>query len=139
MITIDADVQWNYALEADLVVGIPAEAHLAASQATAQAVAAGAPRATGRLRADLSSPKPLSPLESTIGSDLVYAGIQEHGGTITPNQSPRLLVHAGPGGSGPVVASAASVTIRGTHYMDEASAYLALMTSALSVRMPHAV
>lgn len=138
MITVDTQVVWNDALVVELVEITPIAAHAEATVATARAVAAKAGRATGRLQSDLQTPKPLGPMLAEIGSDLVYAGIQNRGGTITPKRSPRLLIHAGPGGSGPIVASADAVFIRGTHYLDEAIAYLPLMAAQLAARYPHA-
>lgn len=125
---------------------MPVEAH---RKALAAAIEVGyealypggaAYRSSGRLGADLRKPKQITETSHVVGSDLVYASIQNTGGTIrakTPGG--RLLIHGdaryteGHGGvyspgtvdtpgrftsQQDVIASAEEVTIPAKHYLD---------------------
>lgn len=122
---------------------LPVRAHLAATALAAEAAATAIhPKHsnTGRLAADVRRPKPAGFLSALIGSDLVYARIQNEGGTIYPKSAKRLLIHGQDTGSGidfgrriaagtpgggqfaslDVVGSASSVTLEAKHYLDAA-------------------
>jgi hypothetical protein len=139
---------------------LPVRAHLAATALAAEAAAAAIkPKhsSTGRLAADVRRPKPVGYLTALIGSDLVYARIQNEGGTIVPRTAKRLLIHgqdlgggevdygrriaAGtPGGTGgqyaslDVTASASSVTLEAKHYLDAAIPVYEDMVTALLIQ-----
>lgn len=119
---------------------LPVRAHLTATARAAEAAAlAIKPKhsSTGKLAADVRRPKPVGYLSALIGSDLVYARIQNEGGTIVPKRAKRLLIHGQDLGGGEidygrreagtgrfasldVTASASSVTLEAKHYLDAA-------------------
>lgn len=130
-------------------IGLGAAA-LAASEAIGPAY-----RSTGALAADVRVPNEVTELSGTVGSDLVYARIQDQGGVIRPRVADRLLIHsdrryseregaispgtdvAGRFQTREVVASADEVTIPAKHYLDAAPpAYIAATQIALRQGFP---
>lgn len=134
---------------------LPLRAHLAATALAAEAAAAAINpihSSTGQLAADVRVPKPAGFMTALIGSDKVYARIQDQGGTIYPRTAKRLLIHGQdtgdlgarePAGSptggryayrSDVVASASSVTIEAKHYLDAAIPVYEDMVTALLIQ-----
>lgn len=134
---------------------LPVRAHLAATALAAEAAAAAInPKHsnTGKLAADVRRPKPVGYLSTLIGSDLVYARIQNEGGDIYPRTAKRLLIRGQDSGGGDidygrreasgtgrfasldVVASADHVTIEAKHYLDAAIPVYEDMMTALLIR-----
>lgn len=116
----------------------PAKAFaLSAAQAAGYSAKAVKSKGTGALARDVSRPRPAGPMRAFIASNLIYAGIQNDGGTIYPRKANRLLIRGKRGGGrssvgGDIVASADSVTITGKHYLEEgASAFPRLMLNNL--------
>jgi hypothetical protein len=119
-------VTWNEGEIARLTTIGPAEAHARASQLAA-GIAAAKVGSGGPLARDVATPKHLGPMHAQVGSDLVYANIQNRGGTIRPKRAKRLLIHDK---SGKIVASASKVTIPGKHYLDAAASSFAALFMA---------
>ncbi len=139
---------------------LPVRAHLAATALAAEAAAAAInPKhsSTGKLAADVRRPKPVGYLSALIGSDLVYARIQNQGGDIYPRTAKALLIHGQDTGGGPgtadlgrretsgtgryasldVVASSQHVVIEAKHYLDAAiPVYEDMMTALLIQDFP---
>lgn len=144
-----ARFQWFDGRVRALTTTIPQRAH---SVAAAQAAGLGArlassPRSSGKLARDVARPKPSGFLRTLIGSDLIYAGVQNRGATIRPVRARRLLIHGPRTGArgqatrsttgGDVVASADQVTVPGKHYLDAVvAAFPRLFVSALRRMMP---
>lgn len=153
-----ARVVWDLPKIALISQGLPRAAHqiglLAAAEASAALLRSRTKHSsTGRLAADVARPNEISELSGSVGSDLVYAAIQNEGGTIRPVHSDRLLIHGQlgeegfiPGAREPsgrfaqasdVVASASEVTLEGKHYLDAAvPAYEAAVTAAMREGFP---
>lgn len=133
-------IEWDEGKIRWISEDLPVRAHLAATALAAEAAAAAInPKhsSTGKLAADVRRPKPVGYLTALVGSDLVYARIQNEGGTIYPRTAKRLLIHGQDLGGGEVdygrreaatgryvsldvVASASSVTLEAKHYLDAA-------------------
>ena len=129
----------------------PQEAHLAAGKAAAAAAAAAVhSHETGQLARDVGTPKPVSPTVTEIGSNLIYARVQDQGKVITAKRGKPMLIHGSSRGTGyapysvhemgtgrflprsvkgensSITASAWQVEITAKHYLDAAPpAYIA--------------
>lgn len=91
-------IEWDRFKIARIVEEVPRAAHQVALQAAANASAADLRSkikhgSTGQLAADVSKPKEVTSLSGGVGSNRVYAAIQQWGGTIRPVQADRLLIH----------------------------------------------
>jgi hypothetical protein len=154
-------IEWDLPKIAFISETLPRVAHQVglAAAALAAADAINAKSGTGRLEADVRTPKEYTTMSGAVGSDLPYARIQHEGGTIVPRNAERLLIHGIAGAEGPiygrrypagfegglggqfatqdVVASAYSVTIPAKRYLDVAApAYQAAVTNAMSEGFP---
>lgn len=149
-----AKVVWNDGAVYEIVQAAPRAAHLRASLAAGAAAAAAIQSSgSGRLGNDVRIPKPIGPTISAIGSSLVYARIQNDGGTILANGKP-MTIHSslrwpsgardttgrGIGGqfqNREVVAFAWKVTIPAKHYLDVAGpTYVSVFMETVASMIP---
>jgi phage gpG-like protein len=134
---VNSRVKWYADRIAHITTVAPQRAHdRASAHAAATAAKAIKSKGTGDLARDVSVPKKLGPNHSAVGSNKVYAGIQNNGGTITARTADALYIRgkrgatrsaggAPTGGTrsafgGDIVAVVDEVTIPAKHYLEEA-------------------
>lgn len=115
-------VEWYGDRIAHITNTIPERAHaLAAQQAAGLAAKAVRSKSTGALARDVATARRVTPLRSIVGSDLVYAAIQNTGGVIVPRNAKRLVIRgkrsARSDVGGPIVATAQRVVIKPKLYL----------------------
>lgn len=157
-------IVWDEAKIGFIAEGLPVAAHqvalLAAAMAASEAITSQLKwSSTGQLEADVRTPVEITPLSGEVGSDKVYARIEEEGGTIYPKGGGRLLIRGQVGPDGgwvggarqvtgntglyatrrqDIVASADSVPHTGKHYLEAAEAvYQPAVIQAMIEGFPH--
>lgn len=117
--------EWFDAQVARYITAAQRAHQLAALEVAGMAARSIGGQGTGRLARDVSRVRTLAPLESEIGSDQVYARIQQYGGTISAKNYPFLYIRGKRGTTrssvgGDIVAVVQQVTIPPKRYLDVA-------------------